>query len=150
VTVDAASGRSEITGSGQMRIGKVDGPALIKNLNGAIWVGEVTGDLRCKSANGDISIDRALAEVEAKTANGDVRVGEVVSGSVVIGTAYGGLEIGIRAGTAALIDVATDFGRVDNSLSAADSPESSEETVHVRARTSYGDIVIRRSQAASE
>jgi Putative adhesin len=146
VTVDRAVGRAEVTGSGQVRIREIDGPAVIKNLNGVTWVGEVTGDLRCNAANGDITVDRALAGVGAKTANGAVRIGEVVRGSVVLSTANGELEVGIREGTAALLDVRSQFGRVRNSLAASDGPEPSDQTVEVRARTSYGDIVIRRSR----
>jgi DUF4097 and DUF4098 domain-containing protein YvlB len=145
ITVDRVVGRAEITGCGQVRIGHIDGPAVLKNLNGATWVGEVTGDLRCNASNGEISVDRALASVDAKTANGDVRVGEVVRGSVVLKTAYGQLEVGIRPGTAALLDVASQFGRVHNSLTASDGPGVSDQTVQVQARTSYGDITIRRS-----
>jgi hypothetical protein len=146
VTVDRMTGRGEITGSGQIRIGEIDGSAVIKNLNGVIWVGEVTGDLRCNSANGDVTIDRALGAVAAKTANGAVRIGEVVRGSVELGTAMGELEVGIREGTAALLDVRSSYGSVRNSLKASDGPEGSDETVDVRARTSYGDILIHRSR----
>jgi len=149
VTVGRAHGRTEITGSGQLRVREIEGPAVLKNLNGATWVGLVTGDLRCNSANGDISVDRALAAVEAKTANGDVRVGEVVRGSIELGTSYGQLEIGIREGTAALLDVASKFGSVRNSLTVSEGPGTSDLTVQVRARTSFGDIVIRRSTASS-
>jgi DUF4097 and DUF4098 domain-containing protein YvlB len=147
VTVDRIGGRAEITGSGQVRIGEVDGPAVIKNVNGVTWVGEVKGDLRCNAANGDITIDRALGAVAAKTANGAVRIGEVVRGSVELVTAYGELEVGIREGTAALLDVRSQFGSVRNSLTASDGPQTSDQTVEVRARTSFGDIVIRRSPA---
>ena len=56
----------------------------------------------------------------------------------------GDLEVGIREGTAAWLDVNSQFGRVHNALEAADAPETSVETVEVRARTSVGDIVIRR------
>jgi hypothetical protein len=146
VTVDRMTGRGEITGSGQIRIGEIDGSAVIKNLNGVIWVGEVTGDLRCNSANGDVTIDRALGAVAAKTANGAVRIGEVVRGSVELGTAYGELEVGIREGTAALLDVRSSYGSVRNSLKASDGPEPSDQTVELRARTSFGDIVIHRSR----
>ena len=147
VTVGRVVGRGEITGAGQVRIREIDGPAVVKNLNGAIWVGEATGDLRCNSANGDITIDRALAAVTAKTANGSVRIGEVVRGSVELGTAYGELEVGIREGTAALLDVRSQFGSVRSSLTASDGPQQSDQTVEVRARTSMGDIVIRRSSS---
>jgi hypothetical protein len=146
VSVDRMTGRGEITGSGQISIGEIDGSAVIKNLNGVIWIGEVTGDLRCNSANGDITIDRALGAVAAKTANGAVRIGEVVRGSVELGTAYGELEVGIREGTAALLDVRSSYGSVRNSLQASDRPEPSDQTVEVRARTSFGDILIHRSR----
>jgi hypothetical protein len=145
VTVNRAVGRTELTTAGEMRIGEIDGEAQIKNLNGKTWLGEVTGTLRVKSANGDITVDRALAEVVAKTANGHIQIGEVVSGSVELATASGELEIGIRDGTAAWVDAKTRFGRVHNDLGSTDAPESSQETVQIRARTEFGNIVIRRS-----
>ncbi len=149
VTVDRAVGRADVSGSGQVRIGKIDGPAVIKNLNGVTWLGEVTGDLRCNSANGDITVDRALAGVSAKTASGAVRIGEVVRGSIELGTSYGELEVGIREGTAALLDARSQFGSVHSSLAASDGPGPSDQTVEVRARTSFGGILIHRSQASA-
>jgi DUF4097 and DUF4098 domain-containing protein YvlB len=145
VTVDHAEGHAEVTGTGEIRIRELDGTAVIKNLNGNTWVGEATGDLRCNAANGGITVDRARAGVGVRTANGTIRVGEAVRGSIVLETAFGQLEVGIREGTAALLDVRSEFGRVRNSLEASDGPGPSDETVEVRARTSYGDIVIRRS-----
>jgi DUF4097 and DUF4098 domain-containing protein YvlB len=146
ITVDRAVGHAEVTtGSGEVRIREIDGAAVIKNSNGDTRVGEVTGDLRLNAANGDISVDRAHAAVIAKTANGNVRIGEVVRGSVVLETASGDLEVGIREGTAAWLDVSSVSGRVHNSLETSDGPEQSDETVKVRARAVSGDIVIRRS-----
>ena len=95
---------------------------MIKNSNGDTWVGEVTGDLRVNAANGDISVDHADAGVTASTANGDVRVGEVVRGSATLETGFGEIEVGIREGTAAWLDVHTQFGRVHNDLDASDGP----------------------------
>ncbi len=146
VVVDRATGSAEVsTGSGKVRLREVDGAVVIKNSNGDSWAGEVTGDLRVSAANGAISVDRAHAGVTANTANGDIRVGEVARGSAVLKTACGAIEIGIHAGTAARLDVYTQFGRVHNHMDAYDGPEPADETVDVRARTSYGDIVIRRS-----
>ena len=65
-------------------------------------------------------------------------------GSVVLETQIGDLEVGIREGTAAWLDVSARAGKVHNALDAADAPEASAETVEVRARTSVGDVVIRR------
>jgi hypothetical protein len=63
----------------------------------------------------------------------------------VLETAGGELEVGVREGTAAWLDVTTQYGSVRNSLGASDGPQPSDEIVKVRAHTSYGDIVIRRS-----
>lgn len=146
IVVTRVVGHAEVsTGSGKVRLREIDGAAVIKNSNGDSWIGEITGDVRVNAANGDISVDHAQADVTASTANGDVRIGEAARGSVSLKTAFGEIDIGIRTGTAARLDVHTSFGRVRNHMKSADSPESSEETIEVRAHTSYGDIVIRRS-----
>ena len=145
ISVERAAGRAEVTaGSGDVRLREVDGSAVIKNSNGDTWVGTAAGDLRLNAANGSIAVDLAQASVGAKSANGDVRLGEVVRGSVVLETKIGDLEVGIREGTAAWLDVNSQFGRVHNALEAADGPQTSAETVEVRARTSIGQVVIRR------
>jgi DUF4097 and DUF4098 domain-containing protein YvlB len=145
ISVERATGRAEVTaGSGDLRLGELDGSAVIKNSNGDTWVGVAAGDLRVNAANGSIAVDLAQASVGAKSANGDVRLAEVVRGSVVLETKIGDLEVGIREGTAAWLDVNSRFGRVHNALEAADAPETSAETVEVRARASVGEVVIRR------
>jgi DUF4097 and DUF4098 domain-containing protein YvlB len=147
IDVDRASGDAEVTtGSGDVRLAQIEGAAVIKNSNGDTVVGEVAGDLRVKSANGRISVDRAHASVVAKTANGNVRIGEVIRGAIVLETAAGELEVGVREGTAAWLDVSSHYGRVRNSLEEADTPEQSEAKVEIRGRTSYGDINIRRAR----
>ncbi|HTE59923.1 MAG TPA: DUF4097 family beta strand repeat-containing protein [Solirubrobacteraceae bacterium] len=145
ITVDRATGHAEVTtGSGDVRVRDLDADAVIKNSNGDTWVGVAGGDLRVNTANGSIAVDRADAGVDAKTAHGDVRVRDVVRGSVVLKTHAGDLEVGIREGTAAWLDVSATAGRVHNALDSADAPEPSTESVEVRARTTVGDIVIRR------
>ena len=146
VEVDAVAGRAEIsTGSGRLRVREIDGPAVVKNSNGDSWLGLVTGDLRVSAANGDIVVDRAGGGVVASTANGDVRVGAVARGIASLKTGFGEVEVGIPAGTAAKLDVSTSFGRVRNQLETADGPQETDETLDLRARSSYGDIVIRRA-----
>lgn len=145
ISVDRATGRAEVTaGSGDVRLRELDDSAVIKNSNGDTWVGVAGGDLRLKTANGSIAVDVAEASVGAKSANGDVRVGEVVRGAVVLETKIGDLEVGIREGTAAWLDVNSRFGHVHNALDAADGPEASAETVEVRAHTSVGEVLIHR------
>jgi hypothetical protein len=146
IAVERASGHAQITtGSGAVRIGSVDGTAVVKGANGDTWIGDVSGDLRVIAANGSIDIDHAHASAVAKTANGDVRFGEVEAGTVVAQTSLGKLEIGIREGVPAWLDLNTHFGKVSNELEAAGRPEPGNQTVEVRARSSFGDITIYRS-----
>jgi DUF4097 and DUF4098 domain-containing protein YvlB len=146
VTADGITGSAEIsTGSGKVQIGEVEGTAVVKNSNGDTTIGAVAGDVQVRAANGDICVERAGAGVDAKTSNGGIRLGEVARGSVVLETAMGDLEIGIAEGTAARLEVNTGFGRMHNLLENATRPEETDETVEVRARTSYGDITIHRS-----
>jgi len=145
ITVDHATGAAGLTaGSGDVRVRKLDHGAVIKNSNGDTWVGLAAGEVRLNAANGSIAVDVANAGLVAKTANGDVRLGEAVRGSVALETQLGDVEVGIREGTAAWLDVNARAGKVHNALTADDAPGTSAERVEVRARTSVGNIVIRR------
>ncbi|MEU8783423.1 DUF4097 family beta strand repeat-containing protein [Streptomyces sp. NPDC048637] len=145
IRLDRAAGDAELVGAGRIEVGEIAGAALVKNGNGATMIGEVTGALRASASNGLISVGVAQAGVDAKSANGAIRIGEVARGRIVLQAAAGDLEVGIRASTAAWLDVTTDVGTVRNDLGAADGPGDSAETVEVHAHTSIGDILIRRS-----
>jgi hypothetical protein len=149
ITLDRVDGTAEVaTGSGAVGIASIDGTAVVRNGNGDIWIGEVAGDARANAANGAISIDLAHAGVAAKTANGHVRLGEVERGAVIAQSAFGTVEVGVRDGVAAWLDLDTRFGSVRNDLDAAERPEPAEDAVEVHARTSMGDITIHRSLAS--
>ena len=146
VVVERVAGSARVTtSSGKVRLGEVDGTTEIKNSSGECWIGESTGDVRVNTATGDITVDRALASVTARTAHGSVRIGEVVRGSIDLQTSYGGIEVGVRRGTAAWLDLSSRNGRVQNALDTIDGPAPDDETVEVRASVSYGDITIRRA-----
>jgi DUF4097 and DUF4098 domain-containing protein YvlB len=146
ITVEHVAGHAEITnGSGRLRVSQIDGSAVIKNSNGETWVGDISGDLRVNAGNGGISVGHAAADVTASSANGEIRVDDLTRGSASFKTGVGEIHFGIHAGTAAKLDAYTRFGTVRNSMEAADSPEPSDEVLEVHARTSFGDIVIRRS-----
>ncbi len=148
ISVDRATGAADLsTGSGAVRVGAIEASAVIKDSNGDIRLGDVRGELRVTAANGEISVDSAASTVVAKTSNGDVRLGEVAQGSVTVTTASGSLEIGIRNGAAAWLDLKTQYGTVYNSLEATDPPASGTTAVEVRTRTAFGDIRVHRGNA---
>jgi len=149
ISVCRAAGHIDVTtGVGAVRIDSIGGSAVVKNSNGDTWIGAVTGDLRVKAANGRIVVDHAQAAVGVKTANGDIRLGEVMRGAVLAETACGTIEVGIRDGVAAWLDLDTRFGTVQSDLDAAERPEAGQDAVDVRARTSFGDITVRHAPSA--
>ncbi|MFD5634297.1 DUF4097 domain-containing protein [Streptomyces sp. NPDC127077] len=146
--VDRVEGTAEITSStGNVRVGLVDGPAVLKNSHGTTTVGAVTGDLRVNGANGAIDIRRAEASVTGTTTNGLLRIAEVARGNVQLETSNGSIEVGIREGAAAWLDVSSNRGQVRNALPASEAPEQAEDTVKLHARTNWGNIDIRRATA---
>jgi DUF4097 and DUF4098 domain-containing protein YvlB len=146
VVVQRVAGSARVTSSsGKVRLGEVDGTTEIKNSSGDCWIGQSTGDVRASTAYGDITVDRALASVTARTAHGSVRIGDAARGSIDLQTSYGGIEVGIRRGTAAWLDLSSRNGRVHNALDTTDEPSPDDDTVEVRASTSWGDIMIRRA-----
>jgi len=146
VTVERVAGPAEVsTGTGSIRIGAIEGPATIRGSTSETWIGEASGGLEVRAPCGAISVDRATQGVAAKTGFGDIRLGEVRRGAVSAETGHGKVEVGVREGVAAWLDLQTRFGNVLNQLEAAGPPQPGEDAVEVRGRTSFGDITIRRS-----
>ncbi|MDI5974137.1 DUF4097 family beta strand repeat-containing protein [Streptomyces sp. SL13] len=149
IRVDHVTGDAEITGAGRIDAGEITGAATVKNGNGETTITTVGGELRVNAANGRITVGTARSGIDAKSANGGIRVGEVSRGRVVLQTAVGDIEVGVREPVAAWLDVNTRFGSVRNAISPSDGPGDSGESVEVRARTGVGDIVITRTQPST-
>ncbi|ANW16957.1 DUF4097 family beta strand repeat-containing protein [Streptomyces clavuligerus] len=145
VTVDRVTGTAEIIGAGRVVVGELGSTATIKNLNGETVIGEADGHLRVNSSNGRISVDVARSGIDARSAQGGIRVGAAAGGPVELQTGAGDLDVGIPRSVTAWLDVNSRLGKVRNALGPAGEPSGSERTVEVRARTSLGDIVIRRA-----
>jgi len=150
VRIDRVDGDLDAgTASGELRIGDVHGSANVKTSNGNISVGHVTGDLKVKAANGRIDVERVDRSMVSKTANGSTRVGQVGEGDVVLTAATGGMQIGIPHGTAAWLDLHSQFGRVRNELETTGEPSTGDPRVKVTAKTYNGDVVVHRAGASS-
>ena len=133
------------TSSGNVSAAAVEGETEVTTAYGNVRVGEAGGPARLGTGYGDVTVDRALDSLTGSTKYGQVRVGEAVRGSLVLETAYGEVEAGVREGTAAWLDVHAGSGRIRNTLTETEGPEGAGETVEIHARTSYGDILIRRA-----
>ena len=152
-SVDEVSGAAEVSsGSGVIQLGAVDGTADVSSDNGKVRVGVVTGPAVVKSSNGAVYVDRALSDLTASTSNGEVRIGEVVRGKVSATSKNGSVEVGVRDGSAAWLDLNAGVGRVYNGLDDAAAPTAGEpvDKVEVHADTKLGDVTIRRTPRLDE
>jgi DUF4097 and DUF4098 domain-containing protein YvlB len=145
VTVGEAGTAEVVASNGGVNIVRVDGPVKVSNSNGGSRIGEAGGEVQVDGANGVVTIDRALGDVLARNANGRIEVGEVVRGTVTMTTAAGSLEVGVREGSAAWLDLGTTAGKVRNELLAGGAPADGENSVAIKARTHVGNIVVRRA-----
>ena len=153
ITVEGVSGPAEVhTGSSDIRIGAVDGTADVSTGNGKVRVALVTGPANVKASTGSVSVDRALSDITAANSNGEVWIGEVVRGKVSATSKNGSVEVGVREGSAAWLELNTDVGRVYNELASSDAPEAGDpaDKVEVRASTKLGDVTIRRAPRLEE
>jgi hypothetical protein len=143
--LDRAGSLRARTASGNIVASAVEGETDATTSYGHVRIGEAAGPARLGTGYGDVTVDRALDSLTGSTKYGQVRIGEAVRGSLVLETAYGEVEAGIREGTAAWLDVQSGVGRIRNTLTETEGPEGAGETVEIHARTSYGDILIRRA-----
>lgn len=145
VTIGQVEGNASVSTGGSMRIDAITGSARIKNIAGDTWVGACTGEASFNTASGDIVVAKAEQSVTARTAAGDVRLLDVVRGTMSIQAATGELEVGIRAGSAAWLDVNTLIGSVNNVMTSTEVGGDAPETVKVTARTFNGNILVHRA-----
>jgi DUF4097 and DUF4098 domain-containing protein YvlB len=145
VTVLEARGDAQLTTAyGAVRADVIEGAATVKTSYGEITIGEVAGALTANVSTGGIRVDYAGSETFAKIAYGSIRIGEVEQGSVRLEGSGGDLEVGVPEGTAAWLDLNSAKGYVRNELTADAAPQPGDKTVEIRARVTWGDIVIHR------
>ncbi|MGY0498955.1 DUF4097 family beta strand repeat-containing protein [Nocardia sp. FBN12] len=93
-------------------------------------------------AAGDIVVERPRGSVTAKTAKGNIRVDDAARGVLRLETSMGDLEVGIRRGSAARLEVNAMYGNVQNLMDPVDQSQESGDVVQVIARNLYGNVVI--------
>jgi hypothetical protein len=140
-------GTLEITADhGQVNVASVAGDAVLKASHGTVSVEHAGGEIEARLSYGDLHVGTALGGVTAKTAYGAIRLRDVAGGSSAVESGYGAIDIGIREGVAAWLDLSSKEGHVRNELDADRAPDPGEPTAAIRARTAWGDITIHRSK----
>ena len=150
----------DVSAAAHTRVDFADGDyadCVLRSASGALTVGRVRGNLKADSASGRITAATVDGAAAVSTASGDVRVDTIrgdlgvrtasgaVRGEIVAQTSSGDVAVGIVDGTAALLDLRTRSGSVRNALTPTDGPADGDDTLVVEARTTSGDIAVRRA-----
>lgn len=145
VEIAEVNGDLDLTvGHGKLHIDRIAGSARFKGSHGDIELGEVLGAVEGR-ASGSVTVGKAGGDVAIQTAYGNLRVREVTGGTVRLENGHANVHVGVPSGVAAWVDAASQHGVVRNELTPEGGPGSAN-TVELRLRVNYGDIVITRSQ----
>jgi DUF4097 and DUF4098 domain-containing protein YvlB len=97
--------------------------------------------------SGDVAIEEVLRDLTARTVSGDMRIGSVTRGDVSMHSVSGDIDVGIRSGSKAYIDVHSVSGDMRSELDMSEAPGDDQPDVELRAKTVSGDVAIRRAVA---
>lgn len=132
--------------SGRVRIDRIEESATIRNKHGETGVGRCAGPLRLRGVTGSFHVRQALGDVDVSTAFGDVRLDEVRRGAVVVQAPNGAIDVGVREGSAAWLELRTVYGELHNTLTVVDGPGAAGDVVQIRAYSVRGDVAIGRAR----
>ncbi|MFF1508025.1 DUF4097 family beta strand repeat-containing protein [Streptomyces sp. NPDC058326] len=131
--IEAKTAAAELRGVGRL------GDIAFEGAYREIRIDEAAS-LRLTATDGDIEVGRLGGPAEISTARGDIRIGEAMSGTVVLRTQAGEISVAAAPGVSASLDAGTSFGRVHNTLRNA---EGATAGLNIHATTAYGDITAR-------
>lgn len=164
VTIDGRAGRATAkTGSGDVRLGPVDGDAEVTtgsgriNLDsvqgrsrlrtgsGSITVGGLHGAAEINSSSGTVGLGEVSADLTVRTGSGDVRIDDARSGRFELSTGSGELVLRVHPGVIAELDLSSGSGRARSDLPVSSTPPDTEAALTVRGRTGSGDVLVTRA-----
>jgi len=102
--------------SGDVRIGRADGPATVATASGDVRLDSAGGPVEVRTASGDVVLGSAAVDVTARTASGDVRIERASSGTVRVTTVSGDTTVAVERGLRVWLDVQSVSGRLVSEL----------------------------------
>lgn len=121
------------TSNGEVTVADVRGDAVLSSSNGSIRVGGVDGSVDARSSNGRVEVDGVRGDAYVRSSNGRLEVA-AVTGDVDAETSNGGVTVR-GTGDPVALDISTSNGR-----QTVDAPTDPDADVHVRIRSSSGDV----------
>lgn len=142
---DVAGPAAIRVGSGQVRIGTIGGAAEIDTGAGGVEVAGADAAVKVRTASGRIRLGHTRAAVKVTAAAGDVTLGRAEQGHVAITATTGNVDIGVPSGRQLHLDVSSTVGSIRSELEASpDVIGSGGADLSLRVRATTGDVTLRR------
>ena len=146
---DVAGPAAIKVGSGQVRIATIGGAAEIDTGAGGVEVARTRGVVKVRTASGRIRLGRTHESVKVTAAAGDVTIECAEQGHVAVTATTGNIDIGVPRGRQLHLDVSTTIGSIRSELEASDDVAGSGADLSLRVRATTGDVTLRRAAEQS-
>ncbi|RJQ82902.1 hypothetical protein D5S17_01490 [Pseudonocardiaceae bacterium YIM PH 21723] len=150
ITLDKVAHTSILsTGSGSVRVtGSQDG-LKIRTGTGDVEVGSLAGHTSIGTGGGNVWLGSVNGVVKARSGTGALTIADAAGGVIDVGTGSGSVQVGIREGVLANLDLNSAWGtarsELDISETAPVNPPAGAPTVIVKARTGAGNVLVARA-----
>lgn len=101
------------TGSGDQRIGRVNGSVRAQTGSGDIHIEGTGGGLDAHTGSGDIQVNAVSGAIKAQTGSGDVEVAQIRKADVDVQTGSGDVRLSLPADAAFTLTARTGSGSID-------------------------------------
>ncbi len=143
VSVAESTERATVrTGSGQLHLGRMAGGVHARSGSGDV---EITGLFDASSVvtgSADVWLGEVGADVLVRSGSGDLSITDAASGEVELITGSGEIQVGLRRGRSAEVDLTSSAGSARSDLDVRDTPLEENPNLHVYGRTGTGDAVL--------
>lgn len=143
IDVEQATGVSVKGGDATVTIGSAADVA-VKCGRGDVRVA-TAHDVFVKAGQGQVHLGSSSGDVAVKGAMVSLEIAAARSGEVTFQAAMGSARVGVAEGTTVELDLSSATGDARSELAVAEG--SGEAALHVRLRTTSGDVVVERAKA---
>lgn len=146
ITATGSAGESDVTtGSGDVRLGTVDGRTRLRTGSGTIALAAATGPTDIKAGSGDVRVGEIAGDLRVRAGSGDVEIADARSGSLELATGSGGLTVAVHPGVGAELDLSSGSGHTRSELDVGKVAPAQAPVLRVRGRTGSGDVLVTRA-----